>query len=246
MHPMYPSSNWIFVFGSNLASRHGAGAALTAARFYGASAWVAEGLHGRSYGLPTKDAQLQTLPLDRIEQSARTFLAFARSRPDLAFQLTRVGCGLAGYRDEQIAPLFRGAPDNVLLPCRWLTPRPLRIIIAGGREFDDAAYLRSTVDRLLSTLAPQEIEIVSGMARGADKLGWDYAGERGLRRTPFPADWKNLPRFAAGFLRNEVMAWYSSHLIAFWDGKSRGTAHMIELARREGLQLRVVKYPQTP
>ena len=66
MPPTYPSPNWIFVFGSNLASHHGAGAALKAARFYGAKRGVAEGLEGKSYALPTKDAQLKTLSIARI------------------------------------------------------------------------------------------------------------------------------------------------------------------------------------
>ncbi len=69
MPPTYPSPNWIFVFGSNLASHHGAGAALTAARFYGAKRGVAEGLEGKSYALPTKDAQLKTLSIARIRSS---------------------------------------------------------------------------------------------------------------------------------------------------------------------------------
>jgi hypothetical protein len=242
MQPIYPSPNWIFTFGSNGAGHHGAGAALTAARHYGAKRGTAEGLQGKSYALPTKDAQLKTLSLARIAEHADRFMAFARSRPDLQFQLTRVGCGLAGYTDEQIAPLFRDAPDNVLQPCRWLDPRPIRIIIAGGRDFSDAVRLETAVDKLTAALDPKRMEIVSGMARGADKLGWEYAGRRGLDQTPFPADWDNQPRHVAGYLRNEVMAWYSSHLIAFWDGKSGGTQHMIELAKREGIDVRIVKY----
>jgi len=242
MVPNYPSPNWVFVFGSNLAARHGAGAALTAARFYGASPSIAEGLAGKSYALPTKDAELKPLTLERIASHAQTFMAVARSRPDLQFQLTRVGCGLAGYRDADVAPLFRGAPDNVLFPCIWMDPKPTRIIIAGGRDFANADDMASRVDPLLRNLDPSMIEIVSGKARGADKLGWEYAGKRNLRRIPFPADWDNLPRYAAGYERNDVMAWYSSHLIAFWDGKSSGTKHMIDAARREGLQIRVLKY----
>lgn len=242
MPPTYPSPNWIFTFGSNLASVHGAGAALTAARFYGAKRGVAEGLQGTSYALPTKDEKLRPLSIDRIAEHAQRFIAFARSRPDLQFQLTRVGCGLAGHTDAEIAPLFLDAPDNVLRPCRWLSPRPVRIIIAGGRDFEDPARLETAIDRLTAALDRKSIEIVSGMARGADKLGWEYAERRGLRRTPFPADWANQPRNVAGYLRNEVMAWYSSKLIAFWDGKSRGTRHMVDLAQREGLDIRVVKY----
>lgn len=107
----------IFVFGSNLAGRHGKGAALFAARERGAKYGVGEGRMGDSYALPTKDRNLKTLPLDEIERrSVHNFLAYARSNPDLTFELTPVGCGLAGYKPEQIAPLFRDAPENVMQP----------------------------------------------------------------------------------------------------------------------------------
>lgn len=111
----------IFVFGSNLAGRHGKGAALYARREHGAIYGKAEGLQGRSYGVPTKDANLQSLPLSAIAVNVDRFLAFARKYPDLQFEITRIGCGLAGYNDEQIAPLFRGAPSNCTLPVGWST-----------------------------------------------------------------------------------------------------------------------------
>ncbi|WP_244536122.1 hypothetical protein [Hyphomicrobium sp. NDB2Meth4] len=107
------------MFGSNLAGRHGKGAALTARQLYGAVYGQGEGLLGRSYALPTKSASLHTLPLDHIRRHAELFVAFAHARHDLAFYLTRVGCGLAGYRDAQVAPLFADAPGNVLRPPEW-------------------------------------------------------------------------------------------------------------------------------
>lgn len=112
-------SDPVFVFGSNLAGRHGKGAALWARQHRGAVYGQGTGLQGNSYAIPSKDEHLRTLPLDRIEPHVCEFLAFARSRPDLTFQLTPIGCGLAGYRREQIEPMFTGAPANVLWPPEW-------------------------------------------------------------------------------------------------------------------------------
>jgi hypothetical protein len=110
----------IFVFGSNLAGRHGKGAALEAKKNWGAIYGRGEGLQGRSYGIPTKDMQLKTLPLDMIQDSVNNFLIHAYLTPSNTFRMTRIGCGLAGYKDCQIAPMFRGAPPNVNLPPEWL------------------------------------------------------------------------------------------------------------------------------
>lgn len=106
----------IFVFGSNLAGRHGKGAALYARQHRGAIYGQAEGLQGRSYAIPTKDGSLRTLPLDVIRGHVERFVAFARLRPELTFQLTAIGCGLAGYRPWDIAPMFENAPATVELP----------------------------------------------------------------------------------------------------------------------------------
>ena len=106
----------VFVFGSNLAGRHGKGAALWAKQHRGAIYGQGEGQQGNSYAIPTKDARIKTLPLADIEQAAARFKAFARANPDLTFQLTPIGCGLAGYTPEQIAPMFQDAPSNVQQP----------------------------------------------------------------------------------------------------------------------------------
>jgi hypothetical protein len=106
----------IFVFGSNLAGRHGKGAALEAKQKHGAITGRGFGLQGDSYAIPTKDENLRTLPLSRIERFVHGFLADAADRPDLTFRLTAIGCGLAGYTPADIAPMFRDAPANVILP----------------------------------------------------------------------------------------------------------------------------------
>lgn len=102
----------IFVFGSNQAGRHGKGDALIARQRHGAVYGQAEGLQGRSYGIPTKNHHIQTLPLPLIEAGVQRFLAFAATHPELDFEVQALGCRLAGYKPEQIAPFFRGAPKN--------------------------------------------------------------------------------------------------------------------------------------
>lgn len=109
----------IFVFGSNLAGRHGAGAALAAFREHGAIYGQGFGLQGESYAIPTKDENIRTLPLNKIQRYVESFLKFAELNPELQFEVTRVGCGLAGYEDADIAPMFSSAPSNCILPAGW-------------------------------------------------------------------------------------------------------------------------------
>lgn len=109
----------IFVFGSNLAGRHGKGAALCARNDHGAVYGVGIGRTGDSYAIPTKDEKLATLPLSVIRPHVSEFKKYAAEHPDLEFQVTRIGCGLAGYSDADIAPMFDGAPDNCHLPDGW-------------------------------------------------------------------------------------------------------------------------------
>jgi hypothetical protein len=111
--------NRIFVFGSNYAGIHGAGAAKAAHRFYGAEWGKGEGIQGNSYAIPTKNVYLGTLSLNDISRHVDLFLEFARNYPELYFFVTRIGCGLAGYQDDQIAPMFKDAPVNCELPHGW-------------------------------------------------------------------------------------------------------------------------------
>lgn len=106
----------IYVFGSNLAGRHGKGTALIARQKHGAIYGQAEGLQGRSYGIATKDHALKPRPLPAINESVREFLAFAEAHPEMTFLVNRIGCGNAGYFDADIAPMFRRHPRNVILP----------------------------------------------------------------------------------------------------------------------------------
>jgi hypothetical protein len=117
----------------------------------------------------------------------------------------------------------------------------MKIIIAGGRDFNDINALTKHCDLYLSKCNHLDIEIVSGTANGADSLGETYAtnNQYGIKR--FPAEWDKYGR-GAGFKRNCQMAKYADALIAFWDGKSRGTRHMINTATKKGIQVKIVRY----
>ncbi len=113
--------NQIFVFGSNQSGRHGAGAAKTALG-WGAKWGQAEGLQGKTYGIPTKDASIwRTLTIEEIKPYVDRFIEFAITRPDLIFMVTEVGCGLAGLKPKAVAPLFEKATEvtNIYLPDRF-------------------------------------------------------------------------------------------------------------------------------
>lgn len=109
----------IFVFGSNLAGRHGKGAAKTAKEDWGAEYGIGIGRTGDAYAIPTKGYRLEVLPLWVIKRHIDDFIEYANNNPTLEFFVTRVGCGLAGYKDNEIAPLFRNAPSNCKLSKEW-------------------------------------------------------------------------------------------------------------------------------
>lgn len=109
----------IFVFGSNLAGRHGKGSAKAAVLKHGAILGQGIGPQGNSYAIPTKDHQLRVLPLAEIRIHVDNFLAYARQHNQVQFDVVAIGCGLAGYQPEQIAPFFADAPPNVHLPVEF-------------------------------------------------------------------------------------------------------------------------------
>lgn len=116
-------SNYIFVFGSNLAGRHGKGAAREALVRFGAIYGQGEGLQGMSYAIPTKTGGLGILSLERIAGYINTFCLFVRQNPQYSFYITPIGTGLAGYRVDQIRPLFHDIEDNprVIWASTWNT-----------------------------------------------------------------------------------------------------------------------------
>lgn len=120
-----------------------------------------------------------------------------------------------------------------------------RVIIAGGRDFNDYQLLKQKCDSFLANKSRDcRVIIVSGTARGADRLGEQYANERGYQVERYPADWDRDGN-SAGPIRNAKMAENADALIAFWDGESRGTYNMIDTAvRREDMLIRIVNYAE--
>lgn len=117
-----------------------------------------------------------------------------------------------------------------------------RVVVAGGRLFNNQEMLDRNMDRILSRKSlTHKIVIVSGKAKGADSLGEVYAKKRGYDVVEVPADWDKFGK-RAGYLRNESMASNSDATVAFWDGKSKGTKHMIDLTKEYGNLLKVVSY----
>ena len=128
--------------------------------------------------------------------------------------------------------------------------KELRIIIAGSRDFNDYKLLKASIRDILKNTSLEsvnKIKIISGTARGADQLGERFAKQFKLEVVKFPADWDCFGK-RAGYIRNEEMAKYSvkdgnyGMLVAFWNGESKGTKHMIDLAKKHGVEIHVVKF----
>jgi hypothetical protein len=119
-----PTNGEVFVFGSNEAGIHGLGAALEARKSFGASIGVGVGYMSaggskHSYAIPTKNKQIRTLSMGAIQGYITEFVMYAKDNSQTVFFITRIGCGLAGYKDYQIAPLFKDCGDNVIFPKEW-------------------------------------------------------------------------------------------------------------------------------
>lgn len=238
-------SKFIFVFGSNLKGIHGKGAALHARLYYGAKIGKGIGMVGQSYAIPTKSDPYTTLPLNEIKVYVDAFIEFAKINPNLTFYISRLGCALAGYLDTEIAPMFKDVPSNCLLSGIWAKiNNPLannKLIVAGTRHLTDVETIYYYLDKYIALIdQTTPLEIVSGLAKGPDLIGKDYAKEKGYHCEEFEAFWDTQGK-AAGHIRNQAMSWYSTHLIAFWDGCSRGTENMATTAKRDGLKVRVIK-----
>lgn len=118
----------------------------------------------------------------------------------------------------------------------------IRLLIAGSRDFNDYELLKSEIDKLAKQFI-NGFEIISGCAKGADKLGEQYAEENNLPVLKYPAQWEQYGKFA-GIMRNEQMAKIADMCIVFWNGKSKGTKNMIEKALHYHIPLTVVRYKE--
>lgn len=110
------AENTIFVFGSNLAGTHQGGAAKIALQHFGAMKGAGRGWSGQSYAIPTMNEHLQQMPLSQIEHYIEDFKIYTKNHPKNTYFITAVGCGVAGYKVEEIAPMFKGISKNVIFP----------------------------------------------------------------------------------------------------------------------------------
>ena len=117
-----------------------------------------------------------------------------------------------------------------------------KLIVAGGRDFNDYGKAKEEILTLANgPLNDYAVSIVCGLARGADAMGLAFAVENNVIHYDFPADWDKYGK-RAGILRNEEMGKFADGLLAFWDGQSRGTKHMIEFMKGLGKPVRIIKY----
>lgn len=117
----------------------------------------------------------------------------------------------------------------------------MKVIIAGGRDFKDIEMMTAKLDALFINTTDDPITIISGTAVGADRMGELYAALRGYEVERYPAEWGKYGK-SAGYKRNEQMAALATHCVVFWDGKSKGSKHMIDIAGNHKLNLRVISY----
>lgn len=117
----------------------------------------------------------------------------------------------------------------------------MKVIVAGSRRGIYAQYVYDKLDEILGNLAKRDqLVILSGTARGVDRMGEGWAQDKGVQVERHPAQW-DLHGRRAGYIRNDLMAQEADALVAIWDGQSRGTKHMIDIARHYGLQVRIVR-----
>jgi len=115
----------------------------------------------------------------------------------------------------------------------------MRVIIAGSRNFNDYGILKRKLNAILKN--QKELTIISGTANGADKLGERYANDNHLKLEQYPAMWDLFGK-KAGYMRNEEMVKVADAAIVFWDGKSKGSKHMIDISKKYNLKLRIIMF----
>ena len=249
----------VYVFGTNQAGRHQEGESAYARKVFAARPGQGEGAQGSAYAIPTRDRNLRPRAIEDIGVSVRRFLEYAKAHPDVEFLITRVGCGLAGYPESIMAPLFRHAPENCTLPGDWghVPFYRVRLLVAGGRDYDDRRQLGDKLTALTANLPIAQACGISGDARGADTLGAEWADYQGMFVSHYPANWAELkdPRAQirycngkpynarAGHNRNVAMGVAATHAVLFWDGASVGTAHMKRYLERLNVPMRIIGYP---
>jgi hypothetical protein len=242
-----PLATAIFVFGSNFAGRHDTGSSDIAYKYYGAKMGVRQGITGEAYALPIENAQGQQLSLYEINQAVNKFISYAYSNRDRFFQVTRIGCGLNGYSDEQIAPLFERAPANVLLPGKWilLLNRLVRarLVVTGSLSVTSPNVVTKILEEKTAPWG-RRFEVITPHTSGVAVFAEKWARHNDLPTTPFTADYERFG-IEADYILNQQMAWYGTIVINFSDTSEDLTSNMTYIAKRDGLKTLVIECKTT-
>ena len=231
----------ILVFGSG----KNTGVASIAQQHFGASA--AEGKSGFCYAIPVW-LNNHLVKLDDVASSIRALIDFAKENPGIKFYMTRVACDDGEYRDDQIAPLFIDAPENITIPGVWLNeirsiikkPQISRIVVTGPRNFIDYPLMAANIDFYISRLNMESIEIISGGDVGVDAMGAKYAVERGVAISSPHLDIEKFGRAVGYAFCNHLLAIYATHVLAFHDSRSLVIKSLIDVSMKAGLKVAVV------
>ncbi len=184
----FPASP-VFVFGSNLLGVHGAGAARWAREHRGARMGQGEGRQGQAYAIPTKATPHQALPLPEVAAGVERFISHAHQHPEEIFEVTPIGCGLAGFNPQQIGPLFNAAPANCWLPVEFtpfVSTRPMAYRIETRRGVPGASESEVFEDHLsITALGPHLTALVAtARAKGWRTLCVDPSARTALLTKP--------------------------------------------------------------
>lgn len=231
----------VLVFGSG----KNEGAAKAAKKFFGAS--DKPGKAGFCYAIPVREGG-RLASLESIEAHVRTFIEFAKSTPGIHYYLTKVACEEGEYRNDQIAPMFADAPENVTIPGLWVNiinainrkPFVSRVVVTGPRNFRDYDFLSEKMGFYLSRLSMESVEIVSGGEAGTDEMGARYASEHGLRIAKPHTEIERFGRSAGYPFCNFLWSLYATHMLVFHDDASVVVQNLVETAVKEGLRVAVV------
>jgi hypothetical protein len=231
-------SDTVFVFGSNLSGKHQDGVAAFAAKHYKAEFGIGEGPTGKSYAVPIADEHLENLPIIDIQWHVEQLLAYARTQREARFQLTRLGCGVGGFTDMQLAPMFKKTSDNLFVPGRWMAINHqldrARLFVEGDSTFT-AERIEKTLNECTLPWGPN-IEVVTTGVGVVNDIVRAWARRKDLPWTPFLADHTRFGEEADEILDTQI-AWYCTHAIVYHENVDRESRRM-EALRKEGLKLR--------
>ena len=241
----------IFVFATNESGHHENPMAVLAMHSYGAQKSQGRGLVGQSYAIPVLDRNGQRLSEERIVAEFNAFKEFARSHPEMNFQLTRIGCDTIGFRDNKVSKFFMDCSPNVTLPGVWeriRTPEYRVMAIVGSVNFSHKEIVEDCLKMILDFYDQTTpiTEFIVSDDEGVDFIAAAYLAGQGRPCRIIKADWDKDPK-RAGAVRNRAIGLIATDLILFDDGNCGKCAHMRKTANSEGLYLMeaAVSYTET-